>query len=91
MILIHAIVHLDIHSAHSLKGRRNIVNSIKERLKPVNISVLDISGNYAKEADLALAWLAHDSRQSAAIRQKIERVLDRYCGELEWEIDMEEI
>ena len=69
MILVHGILRLELPEVHSLKGRRRIVHSLKERLKAFNIWVLDFSGEYVREAGLALAWLAHDSRQAAQIRQ----------------------
>ena len=91
MVLSHAVIRLELPEAHSLKGRRRVVHSLKERLKAFNISVLDISGSYIREAEIALAWLAHDTRQSAQIRQSVERLLDRYYGEYPWELEYEEI
>ncbi|ADV46754.1 DUF503 domain-containing protein [Nitratifractor salsuginis] len=91
MILAQAIIHLELPEVHTLKGRRSVINSLKDRLKAFNISVLDISGSYAKEADIALAWLAHDARQSAQIRQSVERVLERHFGEYLWDLEFEEL
>ena len=91
MIISYATIRIEIPKAHSLKGRRRIVNSIKERLKRFNISVLDISSEYAKEAEIALVWLSHYKRQSAQIRQSIEKVLDSGFGEFVWEMEVEEI
>ena len=90
MILVHGILRLELPEVHSLKGRRQIVHSLKERLKAFNISVLDISGEYVREAELALAWLAHDSRQAAQIRQSVERTMERHFPELFWELEVEE-
>jgi uncharacterized protein YlxP (DUF503 family) len=91
MILAQAILHLELPEVHSLKGRRSVVNSLKDRLKAFNISLLDISGSYVKEADIALAWLAHDARQSAQIRQSVERLLERHFGEYLWDLELEEL
>jgi uncharacterized protein YlxP (DUF503 family) len=91
MILAQAIIHLELPEVKSLKGRRSVVNSLKDRLKAFNISVLDISGSYVKEADIALAWLAHDARQSAQVRQSVERVLERHFGEYTWDLELEEL
>jgi len=91
MILAQAILHLELPEVHSLKGRRSVVNSLKDRLKAFNLSVLDISGSYVKEADIALAWLAHDARQSAQIRQSVERILERHFGEYLWDLEVEEL
>ncbi len=91
MTISYATITIEIPQAHSLKGRRRIVNSIKDRLKKFNISVLDISGEYAKEAEIALVWLSHDKKHSAQIRQSIERVLDNGFGEFIWHMEIEEI
>jgi len=91
MTLSHAILRLELPEAHSLKGRRRIVNSLKERLKAFNISVLDVSGSYVREAEIALAWLAHNPRQSAQIRQSVERVLERHFSEYPWDLEIEEM
>ena len=91
MTLTHAVLRLELPEAHSLKGRRRVVHSLKERLRAFNISVLDISGSYVREAEIALAWLAHDPRQSAQIRQSVERVLERHFSEYPWELEIEEI
>ena len=91
MIISYATIRIEIPQVHSLKGRRRIVNSIKERLKKFNISVLDISGEYAKEAEIALVWLSHDKRQSAQTKQSVESVLDSGFGEFVWEMEVEEI
>ena len=91
MILVQGILHLELPEVQSLKGRRRVVDSLKERLRTFNISVLDVSGSYVREADIALAWLAHDARQSAQIRQSIESVMDRYYGEYLYELDYEEL
>ena len=91
MIIAQGFLRLELPEAHSLKGRRQVVNSLKDRLKAFNLSVLDISSSYPKEAEIALAWLAHDPRQSAQIRQSIERLLERRFSEYLWELEVEEI
>ena len=91
MILVHGVIHLELPGVHSLKGRRSVLNSMKERLKRMNLSILDLSGEYVREADLAFAFLAHDARQAAQYRESIEKLLERYFGEYEYEIDYEEL
>ena len=91
MILAQGFLRLELPEARSLKGRRQVVNSLKDRLKAFNLSVLDISGSYPKEAEIALAWLAHDPRQSARIRQSIERLLEHRFSEYLWELEVEEL
>jgi len=91
MILAQAFLRIELPEAHSLKGRRQVLNSLKDRLKAFNLTVLDLSGSYPKEAEIALAWLAHDARQSARIRQSIEDLLQRRFPEYLWELEVEEI
>lgn len=91
MILVHGIIRFDLPQLHSLKERRAILNGIKERLKRQNLSLLDLSGEYVREADLAFAYLAHDARQAARYRESIERLLQRHFPELEWTLEYEEL
>ena len=91
MIIKSCIIHLTLPYVNGKKGRRAIINSIKERLKRLNISILDISLEYVKEADIAICYLAHNQKESAKYLKKIEAILDRDAFEYEWEIDCEEI
>ncbi|MCK9162138.1 MAG: DUF503 family protein [Arcobacteraceae bacterium] len=91
MIICHMVLSVDLYDIDGLKGRRKIVNSIKDRLKPLNLSLLDISGSYSKEAELALVFLAPNQAFSAQYRQKIEDILNRYLPEYEFNISYEEI
>ncbi len=91
MILAQAFLHLELPHISSLKGRRQVLSSLKERLRKLNLSVIDLSGEYVREADLAIAWLAHDPRQSAQVRQSIEGILQRHFPELEYDLEWEEI
>ena len=89
MLISHCILHIELPQAHSLKGRRTVVNSVKERLKRLNLSVMDVSGEYPKEADIALVYLSPDARSAAQYREKIEAMLTRYFGEYLFEFDCE--
>lgn len=91
MIICHCTLHLDLPYVHSLKGRRSITNSIKEKLKSFNVSVMDVSGEYPKEADIAFVFLSHDSRTAAQYREKIETMLERSFGEYPFTLEYEEI
>ena len=82
-------LHFDLPDVHSLKGRRSILNSLKERLKSYNVSLLDISSEYPKEADLALAFLSPDSASAAQYRQKIEELLETRFSQWPCEIEYE--
>ncbi|MEA2027579.1 MAG: DUF503 family protein [Campylobacterota bacterium] len=91
MIINNSILHIELPHVHSLKGRRSITNSIKEKLKSFNVSVLDVSGSYAKEADIAFVFLSPNKLETSQYRNKIENMLERNFSEYEWELDFEEI
>ena len=91
MIICNCIVHLDLYDAVSLKGRRSVVNKFKEKLKTFNVSVMDISGEYAKEADIAFAFLSPTPLESARYREKIENALVSLFPEYTIELDYEEL
>jgi len=91
MIITNCILHFELPQVHSLKGRRSVVNSAKEKLKRFNLSVLDISGSYAKEADIAFVFLSPTPLESSQYRNKIEMMLERNFAQYHWEIDFEEI
>lgn len=91
MIICSCILHLELPHVHSLKGRRSITNSLKEKLKAFNLSVLDISGAYAKEADIAFVFLSQNTLGSAQYREKIEKMLERNFSEYQFDLEYEEI
>ena len=91
MIICSCLLHLELPYVHSLKGRRSVTNSMKEKLKAFNLSVIDISGEYAKEADIAFVFLSPNSLKSAQYREKIEQMLERNFSEYHFELDYEEI
>lgn len=90
MIVCTMYLHFDLPEVHSLKGRRSILNSLKERLKSFNVSVLDISSEYPKEASLALAFLSPDALQADQYRRRIETMIETRFPEYPCEIDFEE-
>ena len=71
MTLTYATLTLDLPFVESKKGRRAILNTIKERLSKMNCSLLDISGEYPKEAEIALSFLALTEQDA---RQKLETI-----------------
>ena len=91
MILCNVIIHLDLPEVESLKGRRAVTNSLKEKLKSFNVSVLDVSGEYAKEADIAFVFLSPNAMTSAQYRNKIEQMIERNFGEYLFELEYEEL
>ena len=91
MIICSCILHLDLPHVQSLKGRRSVTNSMKEKLKAFNLSVIDISGEYAKEADIAFVFLSTNSLKAAQYREKIEQMLERNFSEYHFDLEYEEI
>ena len=91
MIICNCHIHMELPEVHSLKGRRAVLNSLKEKLKKFNVSFLDISGEYAKEADIAFIFLSHDARSTAQYREEIDGMLDRNFSEYYYELEYEEI
>ena len=64
---------------------------MKEKLKAFNLSVLDVSGEYAKEADIAFVFLSQNSLGSVQYREKIEKMLERNFSEYHFDLEYEEI
>lgn len=91
MVICSCIIHLELPYVQSLKGRRSVTNSIKEKLKAFNLSVLDVSGEYAKEADIAFTFLSPNSLKAVQYREKIEKMLENNFSEYYFELEYEEI
>jgi len=89
MLLVNMQINIDLPYIESKKGRRKIVHSIKDRFSNHNLSVLDISGEYNKEATLAVAFLALNQKAVSQKIETIENILNRYLGEIEYELDYE--
>ncbi len=90
MIVCTMYLNFDLPDVHSLKGRRSILNSLKERLKTFNVSVLDISSEYPREASIALVFLSPDAVSAAQYRSRIETMIENRLPEYPCEIDFEE-
>ncbi len=73
----------------SLKGRRKYINSLKEKLSKYNLSILDISKEYVKEADIAICFLAKDHNGVSKKIQKIENIIEKNYPELDYNLDYE--
>jgi hypothetical protein len=91
MVICNCSVHLDLYDVVSLKGRRSVLNRFKEKLKTFNVSVMDISGEYAREADIAFVFLSPDRLEAARYREKIENALVSLFPEYTIEIEYEEL
>jgi uncharacterized protein YlxP (DUF503 family) len=86
MTLTYADLAIELPFASSKKGRRAVTESLKERLKKMNCSVLDLSGEYPKEAHLAIAFLALDEQSAHAKLESVERMMESRFPELSWEM-----
>ena len=91
MLICHCDLHFELSDVHSLKGRRRVVNGVKARLKTFNVSVMDVSGEYPKEADIAFVFLTPDARGAAQYREGIERMLEQHFSEYRYDLTYEEI
>jgi uncharacterized protein YlxP (DUF503 family) len=89
VLIVNALLELSLPYVQSLKGRRKIVASIKERLKNKNISLLDASGEYPKEAQIALCFLSPNEAEAQKKLQSIEKILERYFSDIEYRLSYE--
>jgi len=89
MIILNAYIDMKLPFASSLKGRRAVLNAVKEKLKKFNLSQLDISGEYPKEASIAVIFLTANERLAEQQIQKIETLLESSFPEVEFEISYE--
>ena len=89
MTLIYADLTIDLPFVTSKKGRRAVLQGIKERLHRMNCSVLDASGEYPKEAHIALAFLARDEQSAKQKIESIERMLEEHYPDLAVEVRYE--
>jgi uncharacterized protein YlxP (DUF503 family) len=89
MVINNISVDFELPFVFSLKERRKIINSIKDKLKKFNVSVLDISGEYPKEASLVIVFAAHNEKQAAEIQRRIEDFLFKNFPEIEFFFDNE--
>ncbi len=89
MTILNGYIDMKMAFVSSLKGRRAILNAIKERLKKFNISQLDLSGEYSKEASIAIITLTANEIRAQQQIQKIESLLESSFPEVEFEISYE--
>jgi len=82
---------MELPYIHSLKGRRSVTNSVKEKLKALNVSVLDVSSEYAKEADIAFVFLSPNALSAAQYREKVEKMLENHFSEYDFTLEYKEI
>ena len=80
-------INLTLSFVHSKKERRAITNHIIDKLKRINISVLDSSGEYPHEALITFTFIRADQLTSDI--KKIEDILlekiSEDCFDIEYE------
>jgi len=89
MVIVNLITDFELPFVFSLKERRKIINSIKDKLKRFNVSILDISSEYPKEAAIAIVFASHNEKLAGEIQRKIEEFLYRNFPEIEFYFDSE--
>lgn len=88
MTISHCHIHMELPYASSLKEQRSILGSLKEKLRALNISVLEISSEHIKEANAAFVFLSYDTNSTTQdIKQMLE---DNFSGH-EYKLDCEKI
>jgi len=89
MTILNGYIDMQLPFVSGLKGRRAILNSVKEKLKKFNLSLLDISGEYPKEATIAIIFLAPDEKHALQQIEKIERTLESAFVDVTFDISYE--
>jgi hypothetical protein len=89
MTVAHAILHFDLPYVQGKKGRRAVLNSIKDRLKKRNLSLLDVSGEYPKEGILAIAFLSLSEEEARKKLTEIEELIYKTNAELAFDMEYE--
>ncbi len=89
MVIVNGYIDMVLPEVVSLKGRRAVLSAVRDKLKKFNLSQLDISGEYPKEASIAFIFLAADEVQANRILTNIEQMLERSFPQMEHEISYE--
>ena len=89
MTLTYATLTLDLPYVASKKGRRAVLNAIKERLSSMNCSLLDVSGEYPKEGEIAIAFLSPDEQSAKQKIEKIESLIASRFPDIQTTLDYE--
>ncbi len=91
MVITSIVVDFEMMDALSLKDRRKVLNSIRDRLKKFNISFLDLSREYPKEVSFAVCYITHNEAMAKEIKQKIEDFLYKCFPQYQFNFDEEYI
>jgi len=91
MIIINMIIEFELPYVEGKKGRRAVLNAIKDKLKNRNISLLDLSGEYPKNATLAIVYLNGDAVSAKRKVTQIEELIYQVDSSLSFDIRYEMI
>ncbi|MBB5022106.1 DUF503 family protein [Desulfurispira natronophila] len=89
MIIAAASIRLRMLHPGGLKGRRKVLHSLSRRIRTRNISVIDVSGEYAMEGELFAVAAVHSEAQGRELAQNLERLLAQHASEYEYELNWE--
>lgn len=84
-------INLTLPFVHSKKERRAIINHIVDKLKRLNISLLDSSGEYPHEALIAFTFIRSNKMNSDNVIFKIEDIILERVPEDSFTIEFEAI
>ena len=89
MVIVNMIIELELPFVEGKKGRRAVLNSIKDKLKNRNISILDLSGEYPKNGTLAIVYLSGDAVSAKKKVGQIEELIYQVDSSLSFDISYE--
>ena len=89
MYIVNLLITIELPFVEGKKGRRKITSSIKERLSKLNLSILDISDEYPKEAQIAISFLSLTHKDIQKKIQNIEKILNKYFSYITYSISYE--
>lgn len=84
-------INLTLPFVHSKKERRAIINHIVDKLKRLNISLLDSSGEYPHEALIVFTFIRSNKMNSDNAIVKIEDIILERVPEDSFTIEFEAI
>ncbi len=89
MVIANVTINFLLPLVSTLKGRRQVVNSIKDRLRKHNLSILDLSGEYPKEGSISIVFGALDDDSALGKIQNVEEFLYKMYPEVDFEVSYE--
>lgn len=90
MLICSCILTFELPEVSSLKGRRSFTNRCREKLKTLNVSVIDISSEYPKEAEFAVVFVSPDRISAAQYRETLLSMMEKQFPEYPLEMSCEE-